>query len=194
MPRSCRASASKPRLCRRPGSRSSSARCGRRRGSSSRDAVQPAGRNFPTSRRLPPRPKKAGALLAVDNALVHAGAAAAARSSARPGDPFRHQVLDGQAGCSAARCWAGKAGNGCRVRFLRTAGRHCRLSTPGVILKGMETLELRMPRNRSARWRLRAGWKGTQGARVHYPGFPPIRSTRSAMRQQRPAAPSCRSR
>jgi O-succinylhomoserine sulfhydrylase len=130
---------------------------------------------------------RAGATLAVDNCLC---TPALQRPLALGADLVIHSAtkyLDGQ-GRVLGGAVAGAKGpvlDGL-VGFLRTAGPSISPFNAWVILKGMETLELRM-RAQSERALAVAQWleRQPQVARVHYPGLPSHPQHALAKRQQR---------
>jgi len=131
--------------------------------------------------------KQAGALLAVDNCLC---TPALQRPLSLGADLVIHSAtkyLDGQ-GRVLGGAVAGAKGpvmDGL-VGFLRTAGPSISPFNAWVILKGMETLEIRM-RAQSERALAIAGWleRHPQVARVYYPGLKSHPQHELAMRQQR---------
>jgi O-succinylhomoserine sulfhydrylase len=131
--------------------------------------------------------KRAGAVLAVDNALC---TPALQRPLALGADFVIHSAtkyLDGQ-GRVLGGAVAGAKGpvmDGL-VGFLRTAGPSISPFNAWVVLKGMETLELRMLAQ-SERALAVAQWleRQPQVARVHYPGLPSHPQHALAKRQQR---------
>jgi len=131
--------------------------------------------------------KKSGAALAVDNCLC---TPALQRPLALGADLVIHSAtkyLDGQGrvlgGAVVGRKGAVLDG---LVGFLRTAGPSISPFNAWVILKGMETLEIRM-QAQSERALAIAQWlEGhPQVARVYYPGLPSHPQHALAMRQQR---------
>lgn len=131
--------------------------------------------------------KKAGATLAVDNCLC---TPALQQPLALGADLVIHSAtkyLDGQ-GRVLGGAVAGARGpvlDGL-VGFLRTAGPSISPFNAWVILKGMETLEIRM-QAQSARALEVAQWleRHPQVARVYYPGLPSHPQHALARRQQR---------
>jgi len=131
--------------------------------------------------------KKAGAALAVDNCLC---TPALQRPLALGADLVIHSAtkyLDGQGRVlgGAVLGARGPVMDGL-VGFLRTAGPSISPFNAWVILKGMETLELRM-QAQSARALAVAQWlaKHPAVARVYYPGLPDHPQAALAARQQR---------
>lgn len=131
--------------------------------------------------------KQAGALLAVDNCLC---TPALQRPLSLGADLVIHSAtkyLDGQ-GRVLGGAVAGAKGPvmDSLVGFLRTAGPSISPFNAWVILKGMETLEIRM-RAQSERALAIAGWleRHPQVARVYYPGLKSHPQHELAMRQQR---------
>jgi O-succinylhomoserine sulfhydrylase len=131
--------------------------------------------------------KKAGALLAVDNALctpalqrpLELGADLVIHSATKYLDG-QGRVLGGAVLGSKAQVMDGVFG------FLRTAGPTLSAFNAWVILKGMETLELRMLAQSERALEL-ARWLETHPkvARVYYPGLASHPQHALAMRQQR---------
>jgi O-succinylhomoserine sulfhydrylase len=131
--------------------------------------------------------KKAGALLAVDNCLC---TPVLQRPLSLGADLVIHSAtkyLDGQ-GRVLGGAVAGAKGPvmDALVGFLRTAGPSISPFNAWVILKGMETLEIRM-RAQSERALAIAGWleRHPRVARVYYPGLKSHPQHELAMRQQR---------
>ena len=131
--------------------------------------------------------KKAGATLAVDNCLC---TPVLQRPLALGADLVIHSAtkyLDGQ-GRVLGGAIAGAKGPVLDnlVGFLRTAGPSISPFNAWVILKGMETLEIRMLAQ-SERALAVARWleQHPRVARVHYPGLPSHPQHALAMRQQR---------
>jgi len=75
--------------------------------------------------------KRAGALLAVDNCFCTPALQKPLQLGADLVIHSATKYLDGRAGYWAGRCWTGRAGDGWRIRFLRTAVLACPRSTPG---------------------------------------------------------------
>jgi O-succinylhomoserine sulfhydrylase len=131
--------------------------------------------------------KKAGAVLAVDNALC---TPALQRPLALGADFVIHSAtkyLDGQ-GRVLGGAVAGAKGpvmDGL-VGFLRTAGPSISPFNAWVVLKGMETLELRMLAQSARALELARWLEGhPKVTRVHYPGLASHPQHALAMRQQR---------
>jgi O-succinylhomoserine sulfhydrylase len=131
--------------------------------------------------------KKAGATLAVDNCLC---TPALQRPLALGADLVIHSAtkyLDGQGRVLGGAVVGAKGPvmDGL-VAFLRTAGPSISPFNAWVILKGMETLEIRMLAQ-SERARAVATWleRHPQVARVYYPGLPSHPQHALASRQQR---------
>jgi O-succinylhomoserine sulfhydrylase len=131
--------------------------------------------------------KKAGALLAVDNVFC---TPALQRPLELGADLVIHSAtkhLDGQGRVmGGAVVGSAKLINENVVPFLRTAGPSLSPFNAWVILKGLETLELRMRAQSAAALEV-ARWLETQPAvaRVHYPGLPSHPQHDLAMGQQR---------
>jgi len=131
--------------------------------------------------------KRAGALLAVDNCLctpalqrpLELGADLVVHSATKYLDG-QGRVLGGAVLGSKKLVMDGVYG------FLRTAGPSLSPFNAWVILKGLETLELRMLAQSASALEL-AGWLESHPsvARVHYPGLPSHPQHALAMRQQR---------
>ena len=130
--------------------------------------------------------KKAGAVLAVDNVFC---TPALQRPLALGADLVVHSAtkhLDGQGRVmGGAVVGSAKLINENLVPFLRTAGPSLSPFNAWVILKGLETLELRMRAQSAAALEL-ARWLEGQAAvaRVHYPGLPSHPQHTLAARQQ----------
>lgn len=130
--------------------------------------------------------KKAGALLAVDNVFC---TPALQRPLALGADLVVHSAtkhLDGQGRVmGGAVVGSAKLINENLVPFLRTAGPSLSPFNAWVILKGIETLDLRMRAQSAAALEL-ARWLESQAAvaRVHYPGLPSHPQHALAARQQ----------
>jgi O-succinylhomoserine sulfhydrylase len=130
--------------------------------------------------------KKAGAVLAVDNVFC---TPALQRPLALGADLVVHSAtkhLDGQGRVmGGAVVGSAKLINENLVPFLRTAGPSLSPFNAWVILKGLETLELRMRAQSAAALEL-ARWLEGQAAvaRVHYPGLPSHPQHALAARQQ----------
>ncbi len=131
--------------------------------------------------------KKAGALLAVDNVLC---TPALQRPLALGADLVIHSAtkhLDGQGRVlGGAVLGPAKLVNELLLPFLRTAGPSLSPFNAWVILKGLETLELRMLAQSAAALQL-ARWLETHPAvaRVFYPGLESHPQYALAQRQQR---------
>lgn len=131
--------------------------------------------------------KKAGALLAVDNVFC---TPALQRPLELGADLVVHSAtkhLDGQGRVmGGAVVGSAKLINENVVPFLRTAGPSLSPFNAWVILKGLETLELRMRAQSAAALEV-ARWLETQPAvaRVHYPGLQSHPQHDLAMRQQK---------
>jgi O-succinylhomoserine sulfhydrylase len=131
--------------------------------------------------------KKAGALLAVDNALC---TPALQRPLEFGADLVIHSAtkyLDGQ-GRVLGGAVLGEKGPAMDAvfGFLRTAGPSLSPFNAWVVLKGMETLELRMLAQSERALALARWLEGHPGvARVHYPGLASSPQHALAMRQQR---------
>jgi O-succinylhomoserine sulfhydrylase len=131
--------------------------------------------------------KKAGALLAVDNVFC---TPALQRPLELGADLVVHSAtkhLDGQGRVMGGAVVASaKLINENVVPFLRTAGPSLSPFNAWVILKGLETLELRMRAQSAAALEV-ARWLETQPAvaRVHYPGLQSHPQHELAMRQQK---------
>ena len=131
--------------------------------------------------------KKAGAVLAVDNALC---TPALQRPLEFGADLVIHSAtkyLDGQGRVLGGAVLGAKGPAMDAVfGFLRTAGPTLSPFNAWVVLKGMETLELRMLAQSEHALEL-ARWLEAQPkvARVHYPGLPSHPQHALAMRQQR---------
>ena len=131
--------------------------------------------------------KKAGALLAVDNVFC---TPALQRPLELGADLVVHSAtkhLDGQGRVlGGAVLGPAKLINESLVPFLRTAGPSLSPFNAWVILKGLETLELRI-RAQSAAALEMARWLEAQPgvARVHYPGLPSHPQHALAMKQQK---------
>ena len=133
--------------------------------------------------------KRAGALLAVDNVFC---TPALQRPIELGADLVIHSAtkyLDGQGRVIAGAVAGSKAlvGDPMTV-FLRTAGPTLSPFNAWVVLKGLETLELRMLAQSAAALEL-AKWleKHPKVVRVHYPGLPSHPQYELAKRQQRAA-------
>jgi O-succinylhomoserine sulfhydrylase len=131
--------------------------------------------------------KKAGATLVVDNCLC---TPALQRPLALGADLVIHSAtkyLDGQ-GRVLGGAVVGAKGPvmDSLVGFLRTAGPSISPFNAWVVLKGMETLQIRMVAQ-SERAQAVAAWleRHPSVARVHYPGLPSHPQHALAMRQQR---------
>jgi O-succinylhomoserine sulfhydrylase len=133
--------------------------------------------------------KKAGALLAVDNVFC---TPALQRPLALGADIVIHSAtkyLDGQGRVIAGAVAGSKALVGAPMTaFLRTAGPTLSPFNAWVVLKGLETLELRMLAQSAAALEL-AGWLEARQEvnRVFYPGLPSHPQHELAKRQQRAA-------
>ena len=131
--------------------------------------------------------KKAGALLAVDNVFC---TPALQRPLELGADLVVHSAtkhLDGQGRVmGGAVVGSAKLVNESLVPFLRTAGPSLSPFNAWVILKGLETLELRMRAQSAAALEL-AQWLERQPAvaRVHYPGLASHAQHALAARQQK---------
>lgn len=130
--------------------------------------------------------KRAGALLAVDNALC---TPALQRPLALGADLVIHSAtkhLDGQGRVlGGAVLGAAKIVTEQIFPFLRTAGPSLSPFNAWVILKGMETLELRMRAQSAAALELARWLEGHPAvARVHYPGLASHPQHALAARQQ----------
>ncbi|MSQ55498.1 MAG: O-succinylhomoserine sulfhydrylase [Betaproteobacteria bacterium] len=130
--------------------------------------------------------KKAGALLAVDNCFC---TPALQRPLDLGADIVIHSAtkyLDGQGRVVGGAVLGSKALMEPVFGFLRTAGPTLSAFNAWVVLKGLETLELRMTAQ-SARALELARWLERQPAiaRVHYPGLDSHPQHALAMRQQR---------
>jgi O-succinylhomoserine sulfhydrylase len=131
--------------------------------------------------------KKAGAVLAVDNALC---TPALQRPLALGADLVIHSAtkyLDGQGRVLGGAVLGAKGPAMDAVfGFLRTAGPSLSPFNAWVVLKGMETLELRMLAQSGHALEL-ARWleMHPKVAKVHYPGLPSNPQHALAMRQQR---------
>lgn len=128
----------------------------------------------------------AGALLAVDNSFaspvlqrpVEFGADLVVHSGTK--------LIDGQGRVMAgAVCGTEKLVDGVMGTFLRSGGLNLSPFNAWVVLKGLETLALRVKAESAAALEL-AGWlEGRHGvARVHYPGLASHPQHQLAMRQQ----------
>ncbi|OFZ88614.1 MAG: O-succinylhomoserine sulfhydrylase, partial [Betaproteobacteria bacterium RBG_16_66_20] len=131
--------------------------------------------------------KKAGAALAVDNALC---TPALQRPLEFGADLVIHSAtkyLDGQGRVLGGAVLGAKGPAMDAVfGFLRTAGPSLSPFNAWVILKGMETLELRMLAQSERALELARWLEGhPKVARVHYPGLPSNPQHALAMRQQR---------
>ena len=131
--------------------------------------------------------KKAGAVLAVDNALC---TPALQRPLEFGADLVIHSAtkyLDGQGRVLGGAVLGAKGPAMDAVfGFLRTAGPSLSPFNAWVILKGMETLELRMLAQSGHALELARWLEGhPKVARVHYPGLPSHPQHALAMRQQR---------
>ena len=131
--------------------------------------------------------KKAGAVLAVDNALC---TPALQRPLEFGADLVIHSAtkyLDGQGRVLGGAVLGAKGPAMDAVfGFLRTAGPSLSPFNGWVILKGMETLELRMLAQSGHALELARWLEGhPKVARVHYPGLPSHPQHALAMRQQR---------
>jgi len=135
--------------------------------------------------------KKAGALLAVDNVFC---TPALQRPLELGADLVIHSAtkyLDGQGRVIAGAVAGPKALVGDPMTtFLRTAGPTLSPFNAWVVLKGLETLELRMLAQSSAALEL-AAWleRHPKVARVHHPGLASHPQHELAKRQQRAAGP-----
>jgi len=133
--------------------------------------------------------KKAGALLAVDNVFC---TPALQRPLELGADLVIHSAtkyLDGQGRVIAGAVAGPKALVGePMTAFLRTAGPTLSPFNAWVVLKGLETLELRMRAQSAAALEL-ARWLETRKEvdKVHYPGLPSHPQHELAKRQQRAA-------
>src|SRR5512145_64554 len=133
--------------------------------------------------------KKAGALLAVDNVFC---TPALQRPLALGADIVIHSAtkyLDGQGRVIAGALAGSKALVGAPMTaFLRTAGPTLSPFNAWVVLKGLETLELRMLAQSAAALEL-ARWLETRKevSKVFYPGLPSHPQHELARRQQRAA-------
>ncbi len=131
--------------------------------------------------------KKAGALLAVDNVFC---TPALQRPLELGADLVVHSAtkhLDGQGRVlGGAVLGPAKLINENLVPFLRTAGPSLSPFNAWVILKGLETLELRLGAQSAAALEI-ARWLEAQPgvARVHYPGLPSHPQHALAMKQQK---------
>jgi O-succinylhomoserine sulfhydrylase len=131
--------------------------------------------------------KKAGVLLAVDNVFC---TPALQRPLALGADIVIHSAtkyLDGQGRVIAgAVCGSKKLVGDPMTVFLRNAGPTLSPFNAWVVLKGLETLELRMLAQSAAALEL-ARWLESHPkvARVHYPGLPSHPQHELAQRQQR---------
>jgi O-succinylhomoserine sulfhydrylase len=131
--------------------------------------------------------KKAGALLAVDNVFC---TPALQRPLELGADLVIHSAtkyLDGQGRVIAGAVAGSKAlvGEPMTV-FLRTAGPTLSPFNAWVVLKGLETLELRMLAQSAAALELARWLEGhPEVSRVHYPGLPSHPQHELAKRQQR---------
>ena len=131
--------------------------------------------------------KKAGALLAVDNVFC---TPALQRPLELGADLVIHSAtkyLDGQGRVIAgAICGSRKLVGDPMTGFLRTAGPTLSPFNAWVVLKGLETLELRMLAQSAAALEL-ARWleKHPGVSRVHYPGLASHPQHKLAQRQQR---------
>ena len=131
--------------------------------------------------------KKAGAVLAVDNALC---TPALQRPLEFGADLVIHSAtkyLDGQGRVLGGAVLGAKGPAMDAVfGFLRTAGPSLSPFNAWVILKGMETLELRMLAQSERALQLARWLEGhPKVAKVHYPGLPSHPGHALAMRQQR---------
>ena len=129
---------------------------------------------------------EAGALLAVDNCFC---SPALQRPLALGADVVVHSAtkyLDGQGRVLGGAVVGAKAVTEEVFRFLRNAGPTISPFNAWVILKGLETLRLRMEAQSANALRL-ARWLEAQPAvsRVYYPGLPSHPQHALAMRQQR---------
>ncbi len=133
--------------------------------------------------------KKTGALLAVDNVFC---TPALQRPLELGADLVVHSAtkyLDGQGRVIAGAVVGSKALVGDPMTaFLRTAGPTLSPFNAWVVLKGLETLEIRMRAQSAAALEL-ATWLQSHPkvARVHYPGLPSHPQHELARRQQRAA-------
>jgi len=140
--------------------------------------------------------KRAGALLVVDNAFC---TPALQKPLALGADLVVHSAtkhLDGQ-----GRVLGGAVLGPAKIvreqifPFLRTAGPALSPFNAWVILKGLETLELRVRAQSAAALELAHWLEGHPAvARVHYPGLVSHPSTRWRRASRRPGAPSCPSK
>ena len=133
--------------------------------------------------------KKAGALLAVDNVFC---TPALQRPLALGADIVIHSAtkyLDGQGRVIAGAVAGSKALVGAPMTaFLRTAGPTLSPFNAWVVLKGLETLELRMLAQSAAALELARWLEGRQEVnKVFYPGLPSHPQHQLAKRQQRAA-------
>jgi len=131
--------------------------------------------------------KKAGALLAVDNVFC---TPALQRPLSLGADLVVHSAtkhLDGQGRVmGGAVAGSAKLVNEQLVPFLRTAGPSLSPFNAWVILKGLETLELRMRAQSAAALELARWLEGQPAvARVHYPGLASHPQHALAARQQK---------
>lgn len=131
--------------------------------------------------------RKAGAMLAVDNALC---TPALQRPLALGADLVIHSAtkyLDGQGRVLGGAVLGAKGPSMDGIfGFLRTAGPSLSPFNAWVILKGMETLELRMLAQSERALELARWLEGhPKVAKVHYPGLPSHPWHALAMRQQR---------
>jgi O-succinylhomoserine sulfhydrylase len=131
--------------------------------------------------------KRAGALLAVDNVLC---TPALQRPLELGADLVIHSAtkyLDGQGRVMGGAVCGPKALVGdVLVPFLRTAGPALAPFNAWVLLKGLETLELRVLAESAAALELARWLQGHPAvARVHYPGLPSHPQYELAKRQQR---------
>jgi O-succinylhomoserine sulfhydrylase len=133
--------------------------------------------------------KKAGALLAVDNVFC---TPALQRPLALGADIVIHSAtkyLDGQGRVIAGAVAGSKALVGAPMTaFLRTAGPTLSPFNAWVVLKGLETLELRMLAQSAAALELARWLEARQEvSKVFYPGLPSHPQHKLAKRQQRAA-------
>jgi O-succinylhomoserine sulfhydrylase len=131
--------------------------------------------------------KRAGAALVVDNAFC---TPALQRPAALGADLVIHSAtkhLDGQGRVlGGAVCGPKSLVIEKILPFLRTAGPSLSPFNAWVIVKGMETLDLRMKAQSAAALELARWLEGHKSiARVHYPGLPSHPQHALAMRQQR---------
>jgi O-succinylhomoserine sulfhydrylase len=129
---------------------------------------------------------EAGALLAVDNCFC---SPALQRPLAHGADVVIHSAtkyLDGQGRVLGGAVVGAKAVTSEVFRFLRNAGPALSPFNAWVILKGLETLRLRMDAQSANALQLARWLEGQSGvSRVYYPGLPSHPQHELAMRQQR---------